>query len=168
MADRDRPRRVARRAPQVPPPGPTATLVPHTTSAFVLEMVAAATGAVFLGDALRRGAWVSALVAGVWTVGFAVGGWAARRRRTQAGPDGLDIRWARHHRHLDWSEIDGFELAPHRRLRVEQLVARTTDGERVAFPHQDARGLALRPELARRFYESLIERLETVRRTAGG
>ena len=73
-------------------------------------------------------------------------------------PEGLVIRgWG--DRLLAWVDIDGFELAPHRRGRRDQICARV-DGELVPFPHPDAKSLALRPQLAQRWYLSLIERID--------
>ncbi len=66
-----------------------------------------------------------------------------------------------------WDEIEGFELLDRGRLLRPQIVLVTTDGERVYLPHQDAKSLAIRPEISKQFFLGLIDRLETVRRTAG-
>lgn len=141
------------------------TLRPHSAYALGLELVVAALGLFWFADAVSSDVG-TALIGLVVAVGFGLGGPLAYRRHTHAGPDGLRIQGVRRVRRLAWKEIDGFEIMPHRRARADRIGVRTHDGEVVALIHQDAKGLAARPEAARAFYQALIERLETVRRTA--
>ncbi|HVN50280.1 MAG TPA: hypothetical protein VMT43_02545 [Acidimicrobiales bacterium] len=150
---------------KLPPPGPELTLRPHTTYAFVLELIVAALGAfTFLN--VRGADWTIALVGLAVALVFGIGAPLAYRRGTTAGPDGLRIQHALSARVLRWEEISGFERQP-RVGRGDRIVARTVDHELVPLVHQDARALSMRPDAANQFYEGLVERLETVRRTAG-
>jgi len=58
-------------------------------------------------------------------------------------------------------------MLAHVRGRADRIGLVTRDGDTVALIHQDAKGLTLRPQAAMGFYQALIDRLETVRRTAG-
>jgi hypothetical protein len=156
----------SRRFAAVPRPGPEITLRPHSPYALGLELVVAALGLFWFADAV--GSDVASAMAGlVVAAAFGVGGPLAYRRHTHAGPDCIEIQQVRRVRRLAWRQVDGFEMLPHRTWRADRIGARTRDGELVALIHQDAKGLAARPEAAHAFYQALIERLETVRRTAG-
>ncbi len=155
----------SRRFAAVPRPGPDITLRPHSPYALGLELVVAAVGIFWFVDAV--GADVGSALGGlVVAAAFGLGGLLAYRRNTHAGPDGIRIQGAWRVRHLDWPEVDGFEMLPHRVWRSDRIGVRTRDGDVVGLIHQDAQGLAVRPDAARAFYQALIERLETVRRTA--
>ncbi len=151
---------------KLPPPGAELTLRPHTIYAFVLEMIVAALGLFTFLD-VRGADWTIALVGLAVALLFGVGAPLAYRRSTHAGPEGVRIQGALTSRMLPWSEIEGFELLPHRPGRADRIGARTTDGALVPLIHQDAKALSMRPEVARTFYTGLIDRLDTVRRTAG-
>ena len=151
---------------KLPPPGPELTLRPHTTYAYVLELIVAALGLFTFLD-VRGADWTIALVGLAVALGFGIGGPLAYRRSTHAGPDGVRIQGALSARTLEWSEIEGFELLPHRPGRSDRIGVRTTGGELVPLIHQDAKALQMRADVARSFYTGLIERLNTVRRTAG-
>ena len=150
----------------MPRPGPEITLRPHSPYALGLELVVAALGLFWFADAV--GSDVALALPGlVVALAFGLGGPLAYRRNTHAGPDGLRIQGVRHVTRLRWDEVDGFEMLEHRVWRADRIGVRTRDGRLVGLIHQDAKGLAVRPEAARAFYQALIERLETVRRTAG-
>ena len=151
---------------KLPPPGPELTLRPHTTYAFVLELLVAALGLFTFLD-VRGADWTIALLGLVVALGFGIGAPLAYRRSTHAGPEGVRIQKALSSRMLDWSEIDGFELLPHKPGRADRIGARTNAGDLVPLIHQDAKALSMRAEVARTFYNGLIERLDTVRRSAG-
>ena len=151
---------------KLPPPGAELTLRPHTTYALVLELIVAALGLFTFLD-VRGADWTVALIGLAVAVGFGIGAPLAYRRSTHAGPAGVRVQGALSARHLGWDEIDGFELLAHRPGRADRIGARTTSGEMVRLIHQDAKSLSMRPEVARTFYTGLIERLDTVRRTAG-
>jgi len=154
------------RVAKVPPPGPEMTLRPHTRYALGLELVVAALGLFWFADALRDDPGL-ALVGLAVAVAFGVGGPLAYRRSTHAGPAGVRIQRMLGERHLAWADIAGFEMLPHVVGRADRIAARTRDGDLVPLIHQDAKGLTVRPDAARSYYHALIERLETVRRTAG-
>ncbi len=154
------------RIAKVPPPGPELTLRPHSPYALALEVVVGVLGLFWFADAVSSDV-VTALVGLVVGLGFGLGGVAAYRRHTHAGPDGVTIQGWWRARHLAWSEIAGFEMMPHVRGRADRIAARTPDGEQVPLIHQDAKGLTLRPDAAAGYYRALIDRLVTVRRTAG-
>ncbi len=156
----------SRRFAAVPRPGAEITLRPHSPYALGLELVVAALGLFWFADAVSSEP-ASALVALVVGLAFGVGGPLAYRRHTYAGPDGIDVQGVVGVRHLSWDEVDGFEMLDHPMWRSDRIAVRTRAGELVGLIHQDAKGLAVRPEAARAFYQALIERLETVRRTAG-
>ncbi len=153
------------RAPRLPDASQDFVMRSHTLSALTLELVVAAIAA-FIGiDALRRTSWLVGVVALVVAAAIALASLSAYRRSTRTTPEGLVIRtWGE--RRLAWADIDGFELAPHRTGRRDQICARVHD-EQVPFPHPDAKSLALRPQQARRWYDSLIERIEARRRSVG-
>jgi hypothetical protein len=153
--------------PALPPPGPDLTLRPHTTGSLVIEVVAAAISAYISIDAASGGYWGLATIGLLLTVAFAGGAALAQRRSTYAGRDGLTVRTAFGQRQIPWDEVDRFELLDRGRMLKPQIVVHTTGGETVKLPHQDAKALAVRPGISRLFYEGLIDRLETVRRTAG-
>jgi len=150
---------------KLPPPGPELTLRPHTVYALVLELIVAAIGLFTFVD-VRGADWTIALVGLAVGLGFGIGAPLAYRRSTHAGPDGLRIQGALSVRTLPWVEVEGFERRA-RPGRGDRIVARTTDRELVPLIHQDARSLSMRAEAASQYYDGLIERLETVRRTAG-
>jgi hypothetical protein len=150
----------------LPPPGPELTLRPHSQYAFVLELIVAALGLFTFLD-VRGADWTIALVGLAVALVFGIGAPLAYRRSTHAGPAGVRIQGALSSRTLSWSEVDGFELLPHRPGRADRIAARTAGGELVSLIHQDAKALSMRPDVARTFYTGLIERLDTVRRTAG-
>ncbi len=150
----------------MPRPGPEITLRPHSPYALGLELGVAALGLFWFADAVGSEP-VSALGGLVVALAFGIGGPLAYRRHTHAGPEGIRIQGLRRVRGLAWREVDGFEMLPHRSWRADRIGVRTRDGELVALIHQDAKGLAARPHSAQAFYQALIERLETVRRTAG-
>ena len=150
---------------KLPPPGAELTLRPHTIYAFVLELIVAALGWFTFFDVLGAD-WTIALAGLAVGIGFGIGAPLSYRRSTHAGPDGLRIQGALSARTLEWSEIEGFQV-DHRPGRSDRILARTTDGELVGLIHQDAKALSMRPEVAQTFYDGLVERLETVRRTAG-
>jgi len=165
MAAPDPGRRLRRvRAPALPDASTELVLRAHTASALVVELGAVAV-VLFVGlDALRHGNWpvgTLAIVVGLVAAAAAV---VAYRRTTRTSPEGLAITGLRT-RFLAWADVDGFELSPHRTGRRDQVVARV-QGDLVPFPHPDARSLALRPQLARSWYLSLIERIEA-RRPSG-
>jgi Bacterial PH domain len=151
---------------KLPPPGPELTLRPHTTYAFVLELLVALLGLFTFLD-VRGADWTIALVGLAVALVFGIGAPLAYRRSTHAGPDGVRIQGALSSRTLEWNQIDGFELLAHRPGRADRIGARTTDGELVPLIHQDAKALSMKAESARAFYTGLIDRLDTVRRTAG-
>jgi hypothetical protein len=62
--------------------------------------------------------------------------------------------------------VSDFELI-HRAPLADRISVRTADRELVPLIHPDAKALSMRPEVAQTYYKGLIERLETVRRTAG-
>jgi hypothetical protein len=150
---------------KLPPPGPELTLRPHTTYALVLELIVAAVGVFTFFDVLGD-SWTIALVGLLVALVFGIGGPLAYRRSTHAGPEGIRIQGALSARTLRWDEVSGFELI-HRAARGDRIAVRTTDRELVPLIHQDAKALTMRPDAAQTFYDGLIERLETVRRTAG-
>ena len=162
MAAPDPGRRMRRvRAPALPDASRELVLRSHTASALVVELGAVAV-VLFVGlDALSNDNWsIGVLAVGVGLVAGAAAV-VAYRRTTRTSPEGLAITGLRT-RFLAWADVDGFELAPHRAGRRDQVVARV-DGDLVPFPHPDARSLALRPQLARTWYLSLIERIEARR-----
>jgi hypothetical protein len=162
-----RPRRFeSSRVARLPPPGPEVTLRPHSVYALVLELLVAAAGLFWFADAVADDPGV-ALVGLVVALAFGIGGPLAYRRHTHAGPDGIRIQDWRRARSLAWDDIVGFELLPHVRGRADRIGVTTRTGDVIPLIHQDAKGLTLRPEAARSYYLALIERLQTVRRTAG-
>lgn len=134
----------------------------HTASALGLELLVAAIALALGVDALTKERWGMAAITLFVGLALAGGGILAFSRSTRTTPEGLVIS-GRHRRTIPWADIDGLELLAHRRGRREQIAARV-HGELVSFPHPDAKSLALRPTLARAWYQTLMDRIESRRR----
>jgi hypothetical protein len=164
---RGRTRRIrSSRYAALPPPGPEVTLRPHSIYALGLELLVGVLGLFWFADAVGSQVGV-ALIGLVVAIAFGVGGPLAYRRSTHVGPDGVRIQGWWRVRTYRWADIEGFEILPHVAGRADRIGLVTRDGDRVALIHQDAKGLTMRPQAALGYYRALIERLETVRRTAG-
>ena len=154
------------RVVRLPPPGPEQVLRPMSGYALLLMLLAAAVGLLTFVNAWGsdRSLAVVGLVAGI---GFGLGGVLSYRRCTHAGPAGLVVQHALSRREIPWHEVDHFDLMAHRPGRADRIAAYLLDGDEVPLIHQDSKSLAFRPEVSREFYRGLIDRLGTVRRTAG-
>jgi hypothetical protein len=160
------PRWVSSRVVRLPPPGPEQLLRPMSGYALFLMVLAAAVGLFTFVNAWGSDQFLAVigLVAGI---GFGVGGALSYRRCTRAGPTGLVVQRAVSRREMAWADVDHFDLMPHRPGRADRIAAYLRDGDEVPLIHQDSKSLAFRPEVSREFYRGLIDRLDTVRRTAG-
>jgi hypothetical protein len=157
---------VSSRVVRLPQPGPEQLLRPMSGYALLLMVLASVVGLLTFVNAWGsdKGLAAIGLVAGI---GFGVGGGLSYRRCTHAGPDGLVVQHALSRRQIPWPEVDHFDLMAHRPGRADRIAAYLRDGDEVPLIHQDSKSLAFRPEVSREFYRGLIDRLETVRRTAG-
>jgi hypothetical protein len=157
---------VSSRVVRLPPPGPSLLLRPQSSYALVMFLLVGVFGLFTFAD-VRGDSWGLALGGLLVGVGGFAAGFLSYRRCTFVGPNGLRIQRALTERRLSWEEIDHFEVLPHRPGRAERIGAVLIDGEQVALIHQDSKSLVFRPDVSRSFYEGLIDRIETVRRTAG-
>jgi hypothetical protein len=159
-------RRVSSRAVHLPPPGPELTLRPQSPYAAALFAVLGAIGLFAFVDALGDswGLSIGGLVVGVAAIVWA---FCSFRRSTYVGSDGLRIQGAWSTRRIPWEDVEQVELLPHRPGRAERIGVVLVSGERVPLIHQDSKSLVLRPGASQPFYDGLIDRIETVRRTAG-
>ena len=151
---------------KLPPPGPELTLRPHTIYALALELLVAAFGLFTFFDVLGA-SWTIALIGLAVALVFGIGGPLAYRRSTHAGPEGIRIQGALSARSIPWEEISGFEVRHRGAALADRIVVITADRESVPLIHPDAKALSMRPDVADTYYQGLVERLETVRRTAG-
>jgi hypothetical protein len=116
---------------------------------------------------VRSHSWGIALGGLAVAVAFSVGGVRSYLRHTHAGPDGLVIQGFVRRTTIPWAEVDHFSLRPHRPGLTDRILVHLTDGRVLPLVHQDSRSLAVNQQASTEFYRTLIERLETVRRTAG-